>query len=182
MEQPSALRLILGVPRLIWAYSTNTVKRALFIAAPPPETQEELARLVERTFQHEIRAGYEHRFIRLMFVTVGERVFCRQYQFSQHSWRDVFLRNPEGQIRMDKTVVNIEASEPEDYDHTIPAVDQAYADTLRKIGASFLLAGAVTPRAQRSTMEITLATKKAANGVASSDGSFVRISEIAKPG
>jgi hypothetical protein len=159
MEQPSTLRMILEAPRLIWAYATNTVKRALFKAASPPETQEELARLVERTFHHEIRAGYEHRFIRLMFVAVGERVFCRQYQFSQRSWRDVFLRNPEGQVRLDNAVVDIEAPEPEDYDHIIPAVDQAYADTLRKIGASFLFAGAVTPRTQRSTMEITFSAK-----------------------
>lgn len=159
MEQPSTLQTIVQVPKLIWAYAANSVKRALTKAAPPPATQAELARLVERTFHHEIRAGYEHRFIRLMFVTVGERVFCRQYQFSQRSWRDVFLANPEGQVRLDNTVANIDAFEPQDYDQIIPAVDRAYADTLRKIGASFLLEGAVTPRAQRSTMEITLATK-----------------------
>lgn len=157
MEQPSTLRITLGLPKLLWKYASNPLKLALLMAAPAPNTQAELARLVEKTFHHEIRAGYEHRFIRLMFVTVEDRVFCRQYQFSQRSWRDVFLSNPEGQVRLDNTVANINAHEPEDYDRTIAMVDQAYADALLKIGASFLLTGSVEPRAQKSTMEITLA-------------------------
>lgn len=149
--------MILWLPKLLWNYATNPMKRAFFKAAPTPGTQAELARLVENTFHHEIRAGFEHRFIRLMFVTVEDRVFCRQYQFSQRSWRDVFLSSPEGQVRLDNTIANINARVPEDYDRIIPAVDQAYADALRKIGASFLLTGSVEPRAQNSTMEITLA-------------------------
>lgn len=157
MEQPSTFQTILGLPKLLWAYATNPLKRALFKAAPTPCTQADLARLVENTFHHEIRAGYEHRFIRLMFVTVEDRVFCRQYQFSQRSWRDVFLSNPEGQVRLDDTLANINAQEPEDYDQIIPAVDHAYDDALRKIGARFLLAGSIEPRSQKSTMEITLA-------------------------
>lgn len=157
MKQNSTLQIVLGLPKLLWNYATNPLKRVFFKAAPSPDTQAGLARLVENTFHHEIRAGYEHRFIRLMFVTVGERVFCRQYQFSQRSWRDVFLAHPEGQVRLDNTIANINAREPEDYDQIIPAVDQAYADTLRKIGASFLLTGSLEARAQKSTMEITLA-------------------------
>jgi hypothetical protein len=160
MKQPSALQTILGVPKLLWNYAINPVKRALFKAAPTPSTQAGLARLVDKTFHHEIRAGFEHRFIRLMFVTTGDRVFCRQYQFGARSWRDVFLSNPEGQVRLDNTVANIVAHELEDYDQIIPAVDQAYADALRKIGASFLLAGGIEPRSQKSTMEIFLADQK----------------------
>lgn len=156
MKQPSTLQISLGLPKLLWNYATNPIKRALFKAAPAPSTQVELARLVEKTFHHEIRAGYEHRFIRLMFVTVGDRVFCRQYQFGARSWRDVFLSNPEGQVRLDGTVANINAHDPKDYDQIIPAVDQAYADALRRIGAGFLLSGSIEPRAQRSTMEISL--------------------------
>ncbi|MEW2915526.1 hypothetical protein AB1A64_00495 [Ruegeria sp. ANG10] len=157
MKQPSTLQVILGLPKLLWNYATNPLKRALFKAAPTPSTQTDLVRLVEKTFHHEIRAGYEHRFIRLMFVTVENRVFCRQYQFSQRSWRDVFPSNPEGQVRLDNTIANINARKPKDYDQIIPAVDQAYAEALRKIGASFLLMGSIEPRAQKSTMEITLA-------------------------
>lgn len=160
MTQPSTLQMVLGLPKLLWNYVTNPIKRAFFKTAPAPDAQAGLARLVGKTFHHEIRAGYEHRFIRLMFVTVGDRVFCRQYQFSQRSWRDVFLSNPEGQVRLDNTIANIHAHEPEDYDQIIPAVDQAYADALRKIGASFLLSGSIEPRAQESTMEITLAPER----------------------
>lgn len=156
MKQPSTLQIILGLPKLLWRYATNPLKKALFKSAPTPDTQARLARLVEKTFRHEIRAGYEHRFIQLMFVTVEDRVFCRQYQFSQRSWRDVFLSNPEGQVRLDNTIANINAREPEDYDQITPAVDQAYADALRKIGANFLLAGSIDVRSQQSTMEITL--------------------------
>lgn len=157
MKQPSTRQIILGLPKLLCHYASNPLKRALFKAAPTPDTQAGLASLVETTFHHEIRAGFEHRFIRLMFVTVEDRVFCRQYQFSQRSWRDVFLSNPEGQVRLDNTIANINAREPVDYDQIIAAVDQAYADALRKIGASFLLTGSLEPRAQKSTMEITLA-------------------------
>lgn len=157
MTQPSTLQTVIGVPKLLWNSAANPIKRALFKTAPAPTTQAELARLVDRTFHHEIRAGYEHRFIRLMFVTVDDRVFCRQYQYGARSWRDVFLSNSEGQVQLDNTVANINAHEPEDYDHIIPAVDQAYADALRKIGASFMLTGSIEPRAQKSTMEISLA-------------------------
>lgn len=157
MTHPSTVQILLGVPKLLWRYGTNPVKRALCKAAPTPDTQAGLARLVNKTFHHEIRAGYDHRFIRLMFVTVGDRVFCRQYQFSQRSWRDVFLMNPAGQLRLDNTVANINAQTPADRDQIMPAVDRAYADALHRIGASFLLPGSLEPRAQNSTMEITLA-------------------------
>lgn len=157
MKQPSTLQVIFGLPRFLGNYATNPIKRAILKAAPVPNTQTELARLVEKTFHHEIRAGFEHRLIRLMFVTVDDRVFCRQYQFGARSWRDVFLSNPEGQVRLDDTAATITAHEPKDYHQIIPAVDQAYVDALRKIGAGFLLTGSVEPRAQESTMEIKLA-------------------------
>lgn len=100
MTQPSTFQTIFGVPKLLCNYASNPIKRALFKAAPAPTTQAELARLVNKTFHHEIRAGYEHRFIRLMFVTVGDRVFCRQYQFGARSWRDVFLSNPDTSVSL----------------------------------------------------------------------------------
>lgn len=97
-----------------------------------------------------------------MFVTVGERVFCRRYSYGEPSWHTVFQANPEGQIKLDKTVVNIEAGVPADLSDILPAVNQAYADTLKQFGARFLLKGAVEPRAQQSTMELTLSTRRPA--------------------
>ena len=46
---------------------------------------------------------------------------------------------------------------PQDLDEIVPDVDQAYADALKKLGASYMLAGATEPRARESTMEIRLA-------------------------
>lgn len=54
-------------------------------------------------------------------------------------------------------MANLDAAPPIDMDEIIPAVDQAYADALKKLGASFMLSGAVEKRAQDSTMEIFLA-------------------------
>ncbi|MBO9399949.1 DUF2255 family protein [Shimia sp. R9_3] len=119
-----------------------------------PETQSELADLVNQTRVHDIRAGYTHRFIRLMFVTVDDRVFCRRYQYGEPSWHGVFLSDPRGQIRLDGVEAYINAALPQDMDYIIPAVDQAYADALKKLGASHMLAGAVEKRAQDSTLEI----------------------------
>ena len=124
---------------------------------PHPKTQRELAALVDNSLKHEIRAGYTHRFITLMFVTVGERVFCRRYAYGEPSWHSVFQSDPPGQVKLDKTVVNIEARVPQDLDDIVPDLDQAYADALRNLGASYMLAGATEPRARESTMEVRLA-------------------------
>ncbi|MDE2751567.1 MAG: hypothetical protein OXI83_03220, partial [Gemmatimonadota bacterium] len=104
---------------------------------PHPKTQRELADLVDNSLKHEIRAGYTHRFITLMFVTVGERVFCRRYTYGEPSWHSVFQTDPAGQVTLDKTVVNIEARVPQDLVEIVPDVDQAYADALKKLGASY---------------------------------------------
>lgn len=157
MAKANLWDILTGIPKLIVGQTLHPLRRTLRGSISSPETQSELADLVNRTRKHEIRAGYTHRFITLMFVTVGGRVFCRQYQFSQRSWRSVFLDNPEGQVRLYNTVINIDARVPQDFEDIIPAVDKAYADTLRKIGASFMLSGAVTAQAQESTMEIFFA-------------------------
>lgn len=53
--------------------------------------------------------------------------------------------------------MNIDARVPHDLNEIVSSVDQAYADKLRQLGASFMLAGAIEPRALVSTTEITLA-------------------------
>ena len=122
-----------------------------------PKTQVELAALVDNALTHEIRAGFAHRFITLLFVTVGERVFCRRYRYTEPSWHSVFRTDPAGQIRLDKTVVNITAQVPDDLGDILPAIDASYAARLKQLGARFLLEGAVEPRARESTLELTLA-------------------------
>lgn len=156
MARANLRDVLAGIPKLIVGQALHPLRRILRGPLKQPEKQAELADLVNRTRLHEIRAGYEHRFIRLMFVTVGNRVFCRRYRYTEPSWHSVFLSEPDGQIRLDGTVANITAAVPQDMDVIIPEVDQAYADALRKLGASFMLAGSVEQRAQQSTLEIAL--------------------------
>lgn len=154
---PTLLQAAIELPRMLLGQSLRPIRLALRSPTPHPKTQGELADLVRSSLTHEIRAGFSHRFITILFVTVGQRVFCRRYTYGDPSWRSVFLANPAGQITLDKTVVNIEARVPQDLDDIIPAIDQAYAATLKQLGASFMLAGAIESRAQESTMELTLA-------------------------
>ena len=157
-----ALNLIIDLPRLALRQATQPLRLAMRQPLDHPASQAELASLVESSLRHEIRAGYTHRFITLMFVTVGDRVFCRRYSYGEPSWHGVFLKAPEGQVKLDKTVVNITAGVPGDMDDIIPGVDRAYAARLKHLGARFLLAGATEPRAQASTLELRLNTAKQA--------------------
>lgn len=148
---------LLAPPRLLWTMvrrsAARLVPRKMDMASP---SQAQLARLVESTVLHQIRAGTTHRFIDLMFVTVGDRVFCRRYSFGERSWQDVFKRDPLGQVRLDGVVVDIDAVVPDDLDEVNPAVNDAYVASLRKIGAPFLIAGTMEDRSMASTMEITV--------------------------
>ena len=83
-------------------------------------------------------------------------MFCRRYTYGEPSWHSAFLVDPTGQIKLDKTIVTIIAQQPEDMESIVPAVNQAYADKLKKLGARFMLAGAVEPRAEESKMELIL--------------------------
>lgn len=163
MAQASTWDVLTGVPKLIVGQALHPLRRTMRGSMKTPQTQSELADLVDLTRKHEIRAGYNHRFIDLMFVTVGERVFCRRYSYNEPSWHSVFRANPVGQVRLDGTVADITAALPEDYDAIIPEVDEAYAKALKRLGASFLLTGATDRRAQESTLEITF-VKRQANG------------------
>lgn len=148
------LKFALEAPKLICNQTFAPLRVAFREAANQPETQQAMADLVNSSIKHSIRAGFKHRFITILFVTVGDRVFCRRYSYNEPSWHGVFLKNPEGQILLDKTVVNIEARPPADLEAITPAVNKAYEDKLKELGASFLLDGAVEPRAEQSTMEI----------------------------
>ncbi|MBO9409774.1 hypothetical protein J7399_20230 [Shimia sp. R9_1] len=143
MAKASLWNVANGIPKLIIGTAIHPLLRALRGPMEQPLTQSELAKLVNQTRVHEIRAGYTHRFIRLMFVTVDDRVFCRRYQYGKRSWHSVFLSDSGGQLRLDDVVANIDAAPPRDMDGIIPAVDQAYADALKKLEASFMLSGAV---------------------------------------
>jgi len=156
MKSINMINMAIDLPKLFVLQAIQPLRLAIRKATPPPKTAQAMADLVNSSLKHEIRAGFTHRFIRLMFVTVGDRVFARRYTYGEPSWYSAFLIDPSGQIRLDKTIVNIKAFVPDDLQEIIPAVDQAYADKLKKMGARFLLGGAVAPRAQESTIELML--------------------------
>ncbi len=115
---------------------------------------QEVIELVNQTRHHQIRQGHTHRFIDLMFVTVGERVFCRRYTYSEPSWRSAFIENSIGQIKLGSEVVDVDGVIPHDLGEVNPLVNKAYEVALKKYGASYLLDGAIDNRAQESTMEM----------------------------
>jgi hypothetical protein len=120
-------------------------------------SQGEMARLVDQTIHHQIRAGRTHRFIDILFVTVDDRVFCRRYTYGERSWRDVFLSDPDGQLSLDGAVVDIEGRVPDDLDAINTLVNAAYRARLDRIGARWMVDGAVEERAMASTMEMRFA-------------------------
>ena len=127
-----------------------------------PTTQEQFAELVNDTqpiagrTRHRIRAGYEHRFIDLMFVTVGDRAFCRRYTYGEPSWHSAFAGDPEGQVMLDETVIDVLGRVPNDLEQINPQVNEAYRVALEQVGASYMVDGAIEPRAMASTIELTV--------------------------
>lgn len=157
MKKADFLSLVTDSPKLIATQVVKPLRVAVRKQQAHPNTQQKLADMVNDALVHEIRAGFTHRFIPLLFVTVGSRVFCRRYTYSEPSWHSAFvLGSPQGQIKLDKTVVNIEAHVPYDMEDVLSQVDNAYAKKLRQLGARFMLAGATEQRAQESTIEIML--------------------------
>lgn len=156
MKLLDILNMVIDLPKLFALQVIQPLRLVMRKAGPAPETAQEMADLVNNSLKHEIRAGFTHRFIHLLFVTVGDRVFARRYTYGEPSWHSAFRTDPPGQIKLDKTIVNIDGRVPADLDDIISQVDQAYADSLKKVGARFLLSGAIEPRAQQSTIELTL--------------------------
>lgn len=165
MKSSDILNMAIDLPKLFALQAINPLRLVMRKAATHPETSQEMADMVNSSISHKIRAGFTHRFIPLLFVTVGDRVFCRRYSYNEPSWHSAFRADPAGQIKLDKTVINIESQLPDDMDDIISDVDQAYADKLKKLGARFLLAGAVEERAQQSTMELKLINRSPRHGV-----------------
>lgn len=147
---------LIGLPKLGLTQVIKPLRVAMRKPQTMPQNQQQFADLVNHALVHEIRAGYHHRFITLLFVTVGERVFCRRYTYSEPSWYSVFIQDPKGQVKLDKTIVNIKAQVPEDMENVVAHVDYAYAEKLAQLGAGFMLEGAIDSRAQASTIELFL--------------------------
>jgi len=149
--------ILFDMARMIFVFITGRIKLAFRRPTMTPMTQQQLADLVNCSIRHEIRAGYTHRFIEILFVTVNERVFCRRYTYNEPSWYSAFAKDPAGQVKLDKTIIDVNGHVPPDLDEINPLVDKAYEAKLKQLGASYMLAGATEARAQASTFEVILA-------------------------
>jgi hypothetical protein len=56
-----------------------------------------------------IRAGAEHRFIRIWAVVVEDRVFVRSWSLKPRSWYRTFLELPRGAIRLGNREIPVRA-------------------------------------------------------------------------
>lgn len=88
-------------------------------------TIKELEKLVQSKRVSQIRCG-DHRFIDITIVATEGRFFVRQYKFGKKSWYDAFLVNPDGQMKVGDSVVDIEGVIPKDLDEVNPKVNKAY--------------------------------------------------------
>ena len=93
-------------------------------------TIQELEKLVQAKKVHQIRAGRTHRFIDITIVATEGRFFVRQYKFGTKSWYHVFLENPDGQMKIGDTIVDIDGVVPSDLNKMNPKVNKAYRKLL----------------------------------------------------
>ena len=139
---------------MVFTLIGNQIKLAFRRPVMALNTKQQVADLVNHSVKHQIRQGHTHRFIDLLFVAVDDRIFCRRYTYREPSWHTAFIQDPTGQIKLDKTIVDVHGVVPDDLDEINPLVNQAYETKLKQLGASYMIAGAIEPRAQASTMEV----------------------------
>lgn len=92
-------------------------------------TLTELEQLVQKKKVHQIKCG-DHRFIDITIVATEGRFFVRQYKFGKKSWRDAFLVNSSGQMKIGTTIIEINGVVPSDLETVNPKVNKAYRKLL----------------------------------------------------
>ena len=116
-------------------------------------TVQELEKLVQSKKVHQIRAGRTHRSIDITIVATEGRFFVRQYKFGAKSWYQAFLENPDGQMKMGDTVIDIDGVKPEDLDEVNPKVNKAFRKLLGLIYPAMRLTFD-TKKHEASTLEL----------------------------
>ncbi|MFA8451920.1 MAG: hypothetical protein ACEPOW_14590 [Bacteroidales bacterium] len=89
-------------------------------------TIQELTKLINSKWVHQIRAGEKHRFVDITIVETEGRFFVRQYRFGKKSWYDAFLKDSAGAIKINDTIIPIDGVVPKDLDDVNPKVNKAY--------------------------------------------------------
>ncbi len=81
-----------------------------------------------------IRAGGEHRFIKIWAVVVEDRVFVRSWSLKPRSWYRTFLQEPRGAILLGGREVPVRAIQTRS-ERLKDKVDQAYLEKYHTPGS-----------------------------------------------
>ena len=119
-------------------------------------TIQEIAKLVNSKWVHQIRAGEKHRFVDITIVETEGRFFVRQYKFGEKSWYHAFLKNPDDAIKINDTVIPIKGVVPADLDEINPKVNKAY---FRKMNILYPLMRLTYDRKKHETSTLELIPK-----------------------
>jgi hypothetical protein len=82
--------------------------------------------LLRSSREFRIRAGEAHRFTRIWFVMLGDRLFVRPYYDKATGWYRTFRRDPQGAITVADREIAVRAR-PARGSKLFDAVDAAYA-------------------------------------------------------
>ena len=91
-------------------------------------TKRQILQLVNDTERPQIRAGDTHRFIDIWIVVADDRLFCRQYYFSEKSWCAAFLNDRKGSLKCGDVAIDVEGVIPDDLDQIQEKINQAYIE------------------------------------------------------
>lgn len=86
----------------------------------------EISKLINSKYVHQIRAGNKHSFIDITIIETGDRFFVRQYKFGEKSWRDAFLKDSIGEMKVGDKVFKIDGVVPKDLDEVNSKINWAY--------------------------------------------------------
>ena len=105
-----------------------------------------------------IRAGADdtHRFLGIWGVVAQGRVFVRPWNDEPTGWRQAFLADPRGAIRLAKDGPDIRVrAKPVRGEKINDAVDAAYEAKYSRKANNQWVRGLVTERRRKTTMELT---------------------------
>ncbi len=80
MKASDILNIVTDLPKLFVLQTIQPLRIAMRKTKSKPDTAQQMVDLVNTALKHEIRAGYTHRFMRILFVTVDDRVFLSSLQ------------------------------------------------------------------------------------------------------
>jgi len=102
-----------------------------------------------------IRSGSDHRFLGIWVVVVRGRAFVRPWDDSPTGWRQAFLANPNGAIRLEKEGPEIRVrARPVRGERLYDAIDDAYAAKYPTAANRKWVRGFHTAKRRRTTMEL----------------------------